>query len=203
MLWCKLSETLGAPERWASGKCYSPKAGRASLWINLFTAFDSELLYNLDHVWWLNHPFAEVPTSSAASPYRSAGCRLQVPGSELEWSPTDLYRQLCLLAGVWGTYAGNAKPAYLEVPATVPTVVAASSMCASARSAVPKGHWRQDGQRDCCCCHFMGRKLNRLVCVWRGFMTFELPVPEMEGGDIWLTCCSIMDRKVTVFMEAQ
>lgn len=52
--------------------------------------------------------------------------------------------------------------------------VAACLVCTSAGSAVREGLWRQ-GDRS------MDRKLNRLVCVLIGFMTFELPQPNRGG----------------------
>lgn len=60
-------------------------------------------------------------------------------------------------------------------------IVAVCLVRTSAGSAVPKGPWRQGGQRDCCCCRFVDRKLNRSVCVLIGFVTFELPEPNGDG----------------------
>ena len=66
------------------------------------------------------------------------------------------------------------------------SVVVICSVCTSAGSAVPKGPWKQDGQRDCCCCHFVDRKLNRLVYVLIGFVTFELSEPNGDGKGRYL-----------------
>lgn len=83
MLCSKLSETLGQPKRQALANCYSPKSrqSQSDSEIMVFTAFDSELLYNLDHVLRLNHPFTDAPISSATSPYRLKSCRVDPPVS--------------------------------------------------------------------------------------------------------------------------
>lgn len=66
------------------------------------------------------------------------------------------------------------------------SVVAACSVCTSAGSAVPKGPWREEGQRDYCCCHFVNGKLIRLVHVLTDFVTSELPEPNRDGKGRYL-----------------
>lgn len=67
---------------------------------------------------------------------------------------------------------------------------------------MPKGSWRKHG--GTAAVDIAYRKLNRLVCVLTGFVTFELPEPNGDGKvDPWLTKYSMMGLKCIVFMEAQ
>lgn len=67
---------------------------------------------------------------------------------------------------------------------------------------MPEGSWRKRG--GTAAVDIAYRKLNRLICVLIGLVTFGLPEPNGDGtGDPCLTKYSMMGLKCIMFMEAQ